>query len=105
MARCKNCDKGGLFQKVDKEGICKSCAPEVSSDIEKHSNVIYEEMHVFERCQEFAEKLAALDKLLASARHLQQYESKGIDSCNPPPTPVIAEYSGFRESLLAEQGS
>ena len=104
MARCKHCEKGGLFQKVDKEGLCKTCAPTVQPDIDKHANVIYEAMHVYERAQTHDEKLAALDELLASARHLQQYEAKGIDSCNPPPTPVLQEYSGFRDELLAGGG-
>lgn len=104
MARCKNCSKGGLFQKVDKEGLCKICAPTVTPDIEKHSNVIYEAMHVYERAKVDAEKLAALDEILAAARHLQQYEAKGIDSCNPPPTPVLAEYTGFRDELVGQGG-
>lgn len=100
MARCKHCDKGGFFHKVDNEGLCKVCGPTVAPDIEKHSNIIYEAMHLYERGQSFEDKLAALDDLLASARHLQQYEAKDIDSCNPPPTPVIEEYSGFHAELL-----
>ena len=104
MARCKFCEKGGLFQKVDKEGLCKACAPTVTPDIDKHSNVIYEGMHVYERAQEHGEKLAALDDILASAKHLQQYESKGLDSCNPPPSAVFREYSGFRDDLLQAGG-
>jgi len=103
MARCKHCSKGGLFQKVDKEGLCGSCAPTVRPDIDKHSNVIYESMGVFERAQGFDAKLAAIDTLLASARHLQQYEAKGIATCNPAPTPVLAEYGGFRDELLASR--
>ena len=100
MARCKNCDKGGFFQKVDNEGLCKVCVPIIAPDIIKHSNVIYESMHLYERGLTFDDKLAALDELLNSARHLQQYEAKSIDSCNPPPTPVVEEYSGFRDALL-----
>jgi hypothetical protein len=104
MARCKFCEKGGLFQKVDKEGLCKTCAPTVTPDIAKHSNVIYEGMHVYERAQGHAEKLAALDDILASAKHLEQYEAKGIDSCNPPPTAVSEEYGGFRDELVKAGG-
>ncbi len=103
MARCKQCDKGGFFSKVDNEGLCKVCEPTVTPDIEKHSNIIYETMHLYERGQSFEEKLAAIDALLASAKHLQQYEAKDIHSCNPPPTPVIEEYTGFREALLKSQ--
>ena len=104
MARCKHCEKGGIFQKVDKEGLCKSCAPTVIPDIDKHSNVIYEAMHLHERGQSYEEKLAALDDILASARHLQQYEAKGISSCNPPPSLVASEYAGFREELVKQRG-
>ena len=43
-------------------------------------------------------------EILASAGHLKQYEAKGIDSCNPPPTPVFQEYRGFRDELLKEGG-
>jgi len=102
MARCKHCAKGGIFQKVDKEGVCKSCAPTVIPDIDKHSNVIYEAMHLYERGQSYEEKLAALDDILASARHLQQYEAKDISSCNPPPSLVASEYAGFREELVKQ---
>ena len=100
MARCKHCEKGGLFQKLNKEGLCKTCDPVVTPDIETQVNVIYEAMHVYERAQDDPQKLSALDELLAAARHLQQYESKGLDTCSPPPTPVLEEYSGFRDELL-----
>ena len=44
------------------------------------------------------------EQILAAARHLQQYEAKGLDTCNPPPTPVFEEYSGFRDELVNSGG-
>jgi len=99
MAKCRWCDKGGLLSRTDKLGLCKSCGPEVSADIENHSNVIYEEMHVFERAVEDAEKLTAIDKLLESARKLVAYEDKGLETCSPPAKLVLNEYTGFRAEL------
>jgi hypothetical protein len=99
MARCKWCDKGGLFQKMDKIGLCKDCGPKVTADIEQHSNVIYEAMHVFERAQEPGEKASHCDRVIAAARHLVQYESKGLQTCSPPAQLVLDEYRGFREAL------
>ena len=100
MAKCCHCEKGGLFQKVDKLGLCKACAPTVTADIEKHSNVIYEAMHVFERAQGDDEKLAAIDELLAAARTLVAYEDKGLETCSPPAKLVLDEYTGFRNELV-----
>lgn len=100
MAKCKSCDTKGLFLKVSKVGLCKACDTKVTADIETHSNVIYEEMHVFERAVENAEKLGALDKILASAKHLVAYEEKGLDTCNPPAKLVFDEYTGFKNDLV-----
>ena len=99
MARCKACDKKGLFMTVSKTGLCKTCEPSVTADIETHSNIIYEEMHVFERAQGKDDRLAAIDKLLASARHLVAYEDKGLDTCSPPAKLVLNEYEGFRADV------
>ena len=99
MAKCKTCDNKGLFMKVSKIGLCKTCDPKVTADIDQHSNVIYEEMHVFERAVEQDEKLAALDKILASAEHLVSYEDKGLETCSPPAKLVLDEYTGFKKDL------
>ena len=100
MAKCRWCEKGGLLTRTNKEGLCKKCAPDVLADIENHSNVIYEEMHVFERAVEEGEKLTAIDKLLASAEKLVGYEEKGLETCQPPAKLVLDEYRGFRKDLV-----
>jgi len=99
MAKCKWCDKGGLFQKVDKAGLCKECGPTVTADIEQQSNVIYEAMHVFERAVEPQEKAANCDRVIAAAGHLMRYETKGLETCSPPAKLVLDEYTGFRKGL------
>jgi hypothetical protein len=99
MAKCRWCDKGGLFQKVDKVGLCKECGPTVTADIEQHSNVIYEAMHVFERAVGSQEKAAHCDRVIQSAQHLLKYETKGLQTCSPPAKLVLDEYRGFREAL------
>lgn len=99
MAKCKACDKKGLFMKVSSEGLCKTCHPTVSADIEKHANVIYEEMHVYERAQQDDEKRRSLDAILASAEHLVGYEDKGLETCSPPAKLVLDEYREFRAAL------
>lgn len=104
MAKCVNCDAKGLFLKTDKAGLCKTCRPGVDAEIEKHSNVIYEEMHVFERAQEYDEKLRALDTLLESAKALVPYEDWGLTTCSPPAKLVLDEYTGFRKDLVESQG-
>ena len=100
MAKCKWCGKGGLFQKVDPEGLCPTCSPTVHGEIERLSNVIYEAMHVFEREQDRAQKLAECDKVIASAQHLLKYENKGLATCSPPAKLVVEEYRGFRKQLV-----
>lgn len=102
MAKCKWCDKGGMFQKVDMEGLCKTCSPDVLADIEKHSNEIYEAMHVFERAPTPAEKLENCDRVLDSAQALLKYEEKGLTTCSPPARLVVDEYRGFREEWAAK---
>lgn len=99
MAMCKACNRKSLFMKVGKTGLCKDCDAQVTADIDSHSNIIYEEMHVFERAQGKDEKLRAIDKLLASARHLAKYEDKGLQTCSPPAKLVLAEYEGFRADI------
>ncbi len=97
MARCKACDKGGLFQKVSGDGLCRECEPSVTAEIERHSNEIYEAMHEFERAPTREQKLAHCDRVIASARHLLRWEDKGLQTCSPPARLVLDEYTGFRE--------
>ncbi len=104
MAKCVACGNKGLLMKVDKLGLCKTCGPEVTADIEKHSEVIYSEMHIYERAKSHDEKLAAIDKLLASAETLVGYEEKGLETCSPPARLVLDEYRGFRQELVGGNG-
>ncbi len=100
MAKCKWCGKGGLFQRVSREGLCDPCAPTVASEIERQSNVIYEAMHVHERAGSAAEKVLQCDVVIAAAKALVPYDDKGLQTCNPPPRLVLQEYQGFREQHL-----
>ncbi len=102
MASCCNCSKKGLLLRTNKQGVCKECQPKVAAEIDKHSEVIYEDMHVHERSVEKAEKLAACDRLLASAEILVKYENWGYTTCSPPAKLVLDEYTGFRKDLVDE---
>ena len=97
MAKCKWCEKGGFFQKVDSEGLCTTCSPTVRGEIERLSNVIYEAMHVFERATDLAERLRECERVLVSAETLLGYENKGLVTCSPPARLLVDEYRGYRE--------
>ncbi|RKY21024.1 MAG: hypothetical protein DRQ55_05820 [Planctomycetota bacterium] len=99
MAKCNSCQQKGLLFRVDKVGLCKTCRPRIDAEIETHSNAIYEDMHVFERAQDPAGKLAAIDHLLAASAALLPYEEWGMQTCSPPAKLVHAEYTGFRDEL------
>ncbi len=99
MAKCVWCEKGGLFQRTTKEGLCNDCSPKVTEDIEKHTEVIYEKMHVYERATENDAQREAIDALLVSAEHLMVYEEKGLETSSPPAALVVAEYREFRKAL------
>ena len=99
MARCCWCDKGGFFTKVGPEGLCAACRPAVLEEIERHSNVIYEAMHVYERATAKAERIAECERVIASAETLLRYEEKGLTTCSPPAKLVAEEYRGFRRAL------
>lgn len=102
MAKCVSCSNKGLFFKTDKDGLCKDCSPKVRAEIDKHCEIIYEEMHLHERGLDKAEKLRALDAILASAETLKGYEDMGLETCSPPPSLVLPEYRGFRQDLEAQ---
>jgi hypothetical protein len=97
MARCKWCDHGGFLKKVDKEGLCVTCAPTVHAEIERQSEIIYEAMHVYERATDPAERLAHCDRVIEAASALLPYEAKGLQTCSPPARLLADEYRGFRE--------
>ena len=99
MAKCGWCGKGGFFTKVGKDGLCATCEPKVTADIEQHSNVIYEAMHVFERATDPAERITECEKVIRAAEHLARYEDKGLATCSPPAKLVVEEYRGFRRDL------
>jgi hypothetical protein len=97
MAKCKWCEKGSLFQKVDGEGLCTTCSPSVHAEIERLSNVIYEAMHVYERATDPAERLRECERVLSSAQTLAGYEDKGLTTCSPPAKLLVGEYREYRD--------
>lgn len=64
MAKCKRCGRGGLFRKVNSQGLCPDCA--ALQEIESTRNSLSKEIEQLE--QALNERQSTYDELKASAQ-------------------------------------
>lgn len=81
MARCSNCGRGGLFRKVNSDGLCEDCAAlkklearkeSLNNEIKEIETTLSDKEKVYEEIKNKAEK-DALDK---AQKELQEFELK-----------------------------
>jgi len=91
MAECKFCGKSGLFFKVDQNGLCPKCAPQVTYAVvtlvdELNRYVLWLQQSVSARD---ADQL--FQQIMRIATQLYEYEKKGIPTLNPSPSSYLRD--------------
>ncbi|MBT7580062.1 MAG: hypothetical protein HN633_14970 [Candidatus Marinimicrobia bacterium] len=103
MASCKWCKNSGMFVKVDYRGLCKSCAPKVSFELQQRARVIESSLKIVNDGKVFKTRWERCELVLDHARQLQRYEQMDISVSDPSPSTVIANLEEVKEEILAEQ--
>lgn len=102
MARCKWCDRRGLFMSVDVYGLCKRCQPIIVNALE-HARVIEQSVPFVRDGKTFSTRLSRCDTVLQHAESLIEFEQKGISTISPAPSAYIETFGAIRKELVIEE--
>ena len=102
MAKCRYCDKKGLFLTVDNNGLCKNCAYPIISDITQRSRIMEDSMRLANEGKTFATKLSRCDLVIEHAELLQKYEKKNIPTLSPLPSELVDKFRAFRTEIVLD---
>jgi hypothetical protein len=105
VAKCKWCDKGGIFRSVDSNGLCGDCRGPVLMEIEGRLRVIRESAKLAEEGKTFATRLGRCDTMIEHAGYLLRFENKGIPTVTTPPSTLVAEAKRLRSEMVAQEAT
>lgn len=103
MAKCRYCEKGGLFQSVDNNGLCNKCAYPVISDIQQRARIIDDSIKLAQEGKTFATRLSRHELLIEQLEQLLVYEKRGIPTLSPAPSELIQRMSGYRGTIVGQE--
>lgn len=122
MAKCKKCGKGGLFFKVNKDGLCKKCElAEIEAQIAEKEKLLAQQEEIQRNLDSVirrTEKIKSLAKSIKSAYDewivtdspsavVKQIEGMGLDELLPDPElnclsmkALRSRYTNLRKQVL-----
>ena len=100
MAKCKWCDKSGLFFSVNNMGLCKNCAPAVTMEVTNKQRIIKESLELVEKSKKLDTKLHRFDLAIEKLRELEKYELRGISFFAEPPSQICRELMGKKDEVI-----
>jgi len=103
MAKCKSCNRKGIFFKVDRDGLCYECAPVVHRAIDSCSRVIQDSMRLAHDGKTFKTRLSRCELVIERAKTLRDYERRGIPTISPSPSKLASEYRAYRSEIILEE--
>jgi hypothetical protein len=96
MAQCKLCDRSGWFLSLSDNTLCQQCEPFFQLDLRQRGRIILESQEIIKASRNLDTKLSrikvAMDQLVA----LQEYERRGIETTQPPPSEALGNYARRR---------
>lgn len=75
MAQCKNCNKKGLFFKVDRFKLCKDCRNLIQDYIDKLKSDAYEGEAFIKRCKKIDDMITTFERIEKIINKLIEYEN------------------------------
>jgi hypothetical protein len=91
MARCKWCDRKGLFLFVTKDGICKNCSILINKEAQSRLRVISESKKIVEESINPATISGRTQTIIDHLDALQKFEDKGIQPLNFPILEILKD--------------
>lgn len=102
MGQCKYCGKKGFFLSVDKDGLCKGCAPALAMQVQQSARVIKESNDIINRSKKIATRISRCDTILDHVERLIELEQKGIPTLNISPSELRQTFTDERDRILFE---
>lgn len=102
MGVCKMCGRKGFFLSVSANGLCKSCDPVVTMDVQQRWRIINDCMKLVGESKNMKTRLSRCDFLLEHAQALLAYEHKQIPTISPSPSQLLSEYAAMRDQIVVE---
>jgi len=104
MAKCKWCDKRGLFLAIDRNGLCGNCQPHLMVILSR-ARVLEDSMRLAREGKTFATRLSRCELTLEHAKFLERFERKGVPTISPAPSTIVREFRNLHGSLIEEEAA
>ena len=102
MAKCKWCETGGLFRKVDPSGLCRDCQ-HLNHEIRSRVRVIKDSAELAENGKTYKTRVSRFDLLVEHLEFLIQFEEKGIPTTSPSPSELLDKIRDTRLDLVGSE--
>ena len=102
MGQCKYCGKKGFFLSIDKDGLCKNCAPVLLMQVQQSIRVIKESENIINRTKCIDTRISRCDTILIHLKRLIEIERKGIPTLNIPPSKLFEKVTNERNKIKSE---
>jgi hypothetical protein len=102
MGQCKYCGKKGFFLAVDKDGLCRNCAPALLMEVQQSIRVIKESEGIINRSKSIDTRISRCDTILVHLKRLIEIGQKGIPTLNIPPSKLFQQVTNERNKILSE---
>jgi|GEM_PF-1710381 hypothetical protein len=102
MGQCKYCGKKGFFVSIDKDGLCRNCAPILLMQVQQSIRVIKESEDIINRSKNVDIRISRCDTILIHLKRLIELEQKGISTINISPSKLFQQVTNERDKILSE---
>lgn len=102
MAECNHCGRGGFFQRVDNNGLCRACAPSVISAINDLARVLMESQKIMGTSRNIETRLSRARVAIDCCRKLSAYARKEIPTITPDPRDLVRDFEDSIQSIVGE---
>ena len=102
MPHCIDCDKEGIFLKINEFGLCKTCNELIDTNISKVKKIINNSIKVIEDSNNEDVKVKNCDIIIENSKKILNYEKSGILTYDPLPSKLIKDYTTIKDRILAK---
>ncbi|MCY4140336.1 MAG: hypothetical protein OXF56_18985 [Rhodobacteraceae bacterium] len=104
MARCKWCNKRGIFLSVDANGLCRDCE-HLTVEIHSRIKVLQESMRLAHEGKTHGTRLSRCELAIEHAEFLFEFEQKGVPTVSPAPSSILRAYQDLRTEIIVNEAS
>jgi len=100
MAQCKYCGRSGWFLSLSREGLCRNCGPTIVRDVVRKGQIINESLKIIKGSRKLETQLSRCDLVIDLAQTLTEYDKRGINTIQPPPSYLLRDLGAQRDELI-----